>query len=64
MDEIKACTKKELHKKLNEVPEKLLRDTINQVMADNRGLEINLVKFKKFVRQNEVKMVLLELGYL
>jgi hypothetical protein len=63
MEEIKACLKKDLHKNLNVVPEKILRNTINRVMAENRSLDIKEVKFQKFVRQNEVKMIYEELGF-
>lgn len=64
MIEVKACHKKDLSKMLREVPEKELRDTINKVMAKNRGLGISQVKYKRFVRQNEVQLILKELGYL
>lgn len=64
MEEIKACFKQDLAKKLNVVPTNILRDTINRVMAENRGLDIQEVKYKRFVRQNEVKLILEELGFL
>jgi len=64
MDEIKACTKAYLHKKLYATPEKELRRIINTIVAENRGIPIDKIKYVKSLRINEVRMVYEELGYL
>ena len=61
--EPKACKKAQLHKVFYKEPTKTLRQLINQIMAEKRGLSIDKVKHIKSVRKNEVEQLMEELGY-
>lgn len=59
-----ACGKQELYRLLNDIPEKELRDFVNEVIATNRKLDLEVAKYKKILRKNEVRKVMLHFGYL
>lgn len=48
-------TKKELFKKHYFLPEAEMRNTINEIIAKNRNLEISVAKYKKNLRPIEVR---------
>lgn len=59
-----ACAKQELYRFLNDIPEKELRDYVNEVIALNRNLSVDVAKYKKMLRQNEVKQIMLHFGFI
>ena len=60
----KACHKKHLKAAFRVVPEKLLVGTLNKIMAKNRGIPLEKVKYCRFVQLKEVEQLMVELGYL
>lgn len=59
----RACTKEELNRIFSKEPINVLRNTINEIMAENRKKPISVVKYKKTVRINEVRTLMDILGY-
>lgn len=50
-------TKSKLFATLNFIPTPELRETINNVIADNRKISLDKAKFKKCIRPNEVRII-------
>ncbi|WP_299618826.1 hypothetical protein [uncultured Tenacibaculum sp.] len=51
-------TKKKLFEKYYYLPEREIRATINEIIAENRALPLEIAKFKKNLRPNEVRRFL------
>ena len=50
-------TKSELFSKFRFLPSPELRETINNIIAENRNLPLDKAKLKKYLRPNEVLKV-------
>lgn len=60
----RACTKQVLYRYLKDIPEKEFRSIVNKIISQNRKLPFQIAKFKKNLRQNEVREVMEFFGYL
>ena len=57
-----VATKKELFRLYHKLPDDFLRETINDIIAKSRGLNIDEVKFVKTITPAEFRLFVCEIG--